>query len=70
MDSAVRLTPPTKYGENYLVVAVDVFTKWVEIGLLRELDSLSVTNWFHTEIICRFGTPYCIRTDNGREYMG
>ena len=49
---------------------MDVFTKWIELGLLRELDSLSVANWFHLNIVCRFGTPFCIRTDNGREFMG
>ena len=70
MDSAVRLSPPTKFGERFIVVAVDVFMKWVEIGLLRDLDSLSVAHWFHLNITWRFGTPYCIRTDNGREFMG
>ena len=53
-----------------MVVAVDVYTKWVEVGLFKSLTSAAVTDWFHREINCRFGTPFAVRTDNGKEYMG
>ena len=52
------------------MVAVDTFTKWVEIGLLKSKAAIETAGWFEREILARFGTPNVVRTDNGTEYAG
>ena len=58
IDTVGRLKPPDKKGNQYLIVCVDVFTKWIEYGLLKDLNSLGVAQWFHKNITLRFGTPF------------
>ena len=70
IDSVVRLKPPDPAGRQYLVVCVDVFSKWLEYGILGELSSGAVTYWFHENITCRFGVPFSVHCDNGLEYRG
>ena len=62
--------PPSPRGEQHVIVAVDCFTKWVEVGILPSLDSHSTAQWFHDQVICRYGVPGLVRTDRGHEYLG
>ena len=57
-------------GAKHLIVAIDCFTKWVEVGILPTLDSHATAAWFHSTIVCRYGVPGIVRSDHGREYMG
>ena len=52
------------------MVAVDCFSKWCEIGVLQTHGSRAVWEWFYATIICRYGVPFVIRSDQGREYAG
>ena len=70
LDSAVNFTPPAPDGATDVILAVDPFTKWVEIGTVPTLNSHEVAEWFHREVVCRYGVPARVRTDQGREYMG
>ena len=47
-----------------------MFTKWIELGVLRDLSSKTITNWLHENIICRYGVPMAIRCDRGSEFKG
>ena len=53
-----------------MVLAVDPFSKWVEIGTVPTLNSHEVAEWFHREVVCRYGVPARVRTDQGCEYRG
>ena len=50
---------------KYTVVAVDYFTKWAEAKLLAIISSKKVQNFVWEAIICRFGIPHKIISDNG-----
>jgi hypothetical protein len=52
------------------MVAIDPFTKWVELGIMENLDSHCTTKFFHEDIVCRYGTPFAVRSDRGSEYKG
>ena len=54
----------------WVVVAVCIFTRWVEVGILANLTSADVAEWFHREIVCRYGLPVAVRSDKGTEYRG
>ena len=56
-------------GMRWAAVAVDVYTKWVEIALLPSKHAFVCARWFYTDIISRWGRPLFVRSDNGTEFM-
>ena len=42
----------------------------MEIGALSNKTSATVASWFHREVVCRFGPPYAVRVDKGKEFEG
>jgi hypothetical protein len=55
-------------GHVYMLVAVDKFTKWVEVAPVTTQDSKAAIN-FIKSIVFRFGVPHSIITDNGANFM-
>ena len=49
---------------------MDSFTKWPEAMALFERDSKTMAEFLHRDVVCRYGCPTAIRTDNGGEFMG
>jgi hypothetical protein len=47
---------------------VDYFTKWVELRTLTDRTSATLATFFHEDIMCRYGQPELIRSDNGKEF--
>ncbi|KAI5324980.1 hypothetical protein L3X38_034053 [Prunus dulcis] len=60
--------PQGKGQVKYAVVAVDYFTKWVEAEPLATITAAKIEDFVWTHICCRFGIPYAIITDNGRQF--
>lgn len=60
--------PITDNGNQYIMVVSDYFSKWTEAYPLKEHCAQTVADKLVTEFICRFGTPYRIHTDQGREF--
>ena len=50
-------------------MATKYFTKWVEAIPLKKATSLAVANFIREHIICRFGIPHKIFTDNGTPFV-
>lgn len=61
--------PMTLTGKQYIVVAVDHFTKWVEARALEEADAQSIISFLHDDVICRHGVPKIMSTDRGSEFI-
>ena len=57
--------PIAKGGAKFVIVAVDYFTKWVEAEPLTTITTKRVINFVVRNIICRFGIPKIVITDNG-----
>ena len=70
VDTIVNMTPASPTGATSIILAVDAFTKWIELGVLQNLNSHETTIWFHDHISCRYGTPFLVRSDRGSEYRG
>jgi hypothetical protein len=51
-------------GFSHLLVAIDKFSKWIEVRPLTSIRSKQAVAFF-TNIIHRFGVPNSIITDNG-----
>ncbi|CAL2260015.1 unnamed protein product [Prunus armeniaca] len=60
--------PEGKGQVKYAVVAVDYFTKWVEAEALATITAARIETFVWQNIVCRFGIPNTIVTDNGRQF--
>jgi transposase InsO family protein len=54
-------------GFRFLYVAIDKFTKWPEATPVVKINKQSAVK-FIKSIICRFGVPNWIITDNGSQF--
>ena len=59
---------PKSWAATHAIVAIDYFTKWVEVGVLSQITEKKTTDFICKNIICRYGIPYAIITDNGRQF--
>jgi IS30 family transposase len=62
----IRTTPG---GYKHILVAVDKFTKWIEVGVVASVTLKEATK-FIEEITHRFGVPNRIVTDLGSAFTG
>jgi hypothetical protein len=56
-------------GYTHLLVAIDKFSKWIEVRPLNSIRSEQAVAFF-TNIIHRFGVPNSIINDNGTQFTG
>ena len=60
---------PTGKGQaKHAIVAVDYFTKWAEAEPLTSITERKTTEFIWKNLICRFGIPYAIVSDNGKQF--
>ncbi|XP_058725708.1 uncharacterized protein LOC131597002, partial [Vicia villosa] len=65
IDMIGRIEPQASNGHRFILVAIDYFTKWVEAASYKNVTKQVVTRFIKKEIICRYGVPNKIITDNG-----
>ena len=53
---------------KYAIVAVDYFTKWAEAKPLTSITERKTTEFIWKNLICRFGIPYAIVSDNDKQF--
>jgi transposase InsO family protein len=56
-------------GFTHLLVAIEKFSKWVEVRPITNLRAEQAVTFF-TNIVYRFGVPNSIITDNGSQFTG
>ncbi|XP_024029251.1 uncharacterized protein K02A2.6-like [Morus notabilis] len=49
-------------------VCVDYYTKWAEAKALTSTTEVACTNFMWNNIVCRFGVPHSIVSDNGKQF--
>ena len=62
--------PQTPTSMLHVLLAVDLFTKYVVIVPLPNRTSACIADAIQAHLIAYFGPPAEIRTDNGREFKG
>ncbi|XP_021809627.1 uncharacterized protein K02A2.6-like [Prunus avium] len=60
--------PQGKGQVKFAIVAVDYITKWTEAEALATITAARVEHFVWKNIICRFGLPNAIITDNGKQF--
>ena len=53
---------------KFIIVAVDYFTKWAEADPLATITEQKIHNFVWRAIICRFGIPRALVSDNGKQF--
>ncbi|XP_038996868.1 uncharacterized protein LOC120121584, partial [Hibiscus syriacus] len=64
IDVIGAISPKASNGHRFILVAIDYFTKWVEAASYANVTKGAVCRFLKREIICRYGTPERIITDN------
>ena len=60
--------PQGKKQLRFLIITIDYFTKWVEVEPVMTIMEAKVTSFVWENIICKFGVPYVIISDNGKKF--
>lgn len=60
--------PLTESGNRYIVVVQDYFTKWPEVFATPNQEAQTVAKKVVEEVICRFGVPLELHSDQGRNF--
>ena len=60
---------PSKSGFSYVLVIQDLFTKWIEVLPLRRATGKLISKALENLVICHWGTPRTLLTDNGTEFI-
>jgi hypothetical protein len=53
---------------KFLLVAIDYFTKWVEAEPLATITEKNVQNFVWKAVICKFGIPRVLVSNNGKQF--
>ncbi|XP_060212135.1 uncharacterized protein LOC132639724 [Lycium barbarum] len=64
IDIIGPIEPKASNGHRFILVAIEYFTEWVEAVMFKSVTKKAVVNFVHSNIICRFGIPKTIITDN------
>jgi len=59
---------PNSFGNQFILVAVDYVSKWVEVVPTKTNDNKVVIKFLKENIFSRFGTPRAIISDNGSHF--
>ena len=65
MDVIGTIELAASNGHTFILVAIDYFTKWVEVASYKLITKNMVADFVRNNLICRFGVPESISTDNG-----
>ena len=68
MDFHGPITPISRRGNRYIISLTDVFSKFVITRAVRDCTTATAARFLQEDVICRYGTPKCILTDNGTHF--
>ena len=60
--------PTAIWQLKFLVVGIDYFTKWVEAEALATITEKNIRSFFWRNIICRYGIPRVLVSNNGKQF--
>ena len=63
IDIIGKVSPKFSSGHEFILVAIDYFTKWVEVASYAMLTSARVASFIRSHIICRYEVPHELISD-------
>nr|CAN80607.1 hypothetical protein VITISV_033525 [Vitis vinifera] len=65
----MEVSPKSSSGHEFILVAIDYFTKWVEAASYARLTSGRVASFIRSHIIFRYGVPHELISDRGVHFQ-
>ena len=65
IDIIGKISSKSSSGHEFILVAIDYFTKWVEVASYTRLTSIGITSFIISHIICHYGVTYELISDRG-----
>ena len=63
IDIIGKISPKSSSGHEFILVAIDYFTKWVEAASYARLTFARVASFIRSRIICCYGVPHELISD-------
>ena len=70
IDIIGKISPKSSSGHEFILVAIDYFTKWVEATSYAKLNAAKVATFIISHIIGRYGAPHELISDRGVHFRG
>ena len=70
IDIIGKISPKSSSGHEYILVAIDYFTKWVEATSYARLTAARVAKFIRLHIIYRYGVPHELISTRGAHFRG
>ncbi|RVW62652.1 Gypsy retrotransposon integrase-like protein 1 [Vitis vinifera] len=70
VDIIGKISPKSSSGHEYILVAIDYFTKWVEAASYARLTAARVAKFIRSHIICQYGVPHELISNRGVNFRG
>ena len=70
IDVIGKISPKSSSGHEYILVAVDYFTKWVEAASYARLTAARVAKFIRLHIIYRYGVLHELIPNRGVHFRG
>ena len=70
IDIIGKISPKSSSGHEYILVAIDYFTKWVEATSFARLRAARVAKFIRSHIIYRYGVPHELISARGAHFRG
>ncbi|XP_058068754.1 uncharacterized protein LOC131218088 [Magnolia sinica] len=69
LDIIGKINPKASNGHEYILVAVDYFTKWIEAASYTTIATSHVVKFMKNNIISHYGVPQAIIANNGTPFV-
>ena len=69
IDIIGEIRPNTSNGYKYIVVAIDYFSRWIEVESFGTLKAKQMAKFIKKNLICRYGVPHHIVIDNSVQFQ-
>ena len=70
VDVIGKVSLKSSSGHEYILVAIDYFTKWVEATSYASLTAVKVAKFIKSHIIYRYGISHKLISDRGVHFRG
>jgi len=70
MDVIKPIIPKASNGPEYILVAINYFTKWVEAASYKSVTQAVVARFSKQNIICHYSVPGELLTNNRKDLNG
>lgn len=68
LDLVGKIHPSSSNGHKFIITTTEYFTKWIEAVPMTTVTGKQIASFILNYLICRYGIPSSIVTDNGRPF--